>query len=58
MRHACRFLGVSESGYYAWRGRPTSPRALRRIFLAGEIVEVHRDSAGIYGALRITAELR
>ncbi len=48
VRRACRFLGVTESGYYAWRSRPTSPRALRRIFLAGEIVDVHR----------ITAELR
>ena len=47
---------VTESGYYAWRSRPTSPRALRRIFLAGEIVDVHRASAGIYGAHRITAE--
>jgi transposase-like protein len=34
-----------EAGFYAWRSRPTSPRALRRIFLAGQIVEVHRDSA-------------
>ena len=34
-RHACRVLGVSESGYYAWKGRPTSPRSLRRIWLAG-----------------------
>ena len=58
VRHACRFLGVTESGYYAWRSRPTSSRALRRIFLAGEIVDVHRASAGVYGALRITAELR
>lgn len=58
VRHACRFLGVTESGYYAWRSRPTSPRALRRIFLAGEIVDVHRDSAGVYGSNRITAELR
>jgi putative transposase len=58
LRHACRFLRVSESGYYAWRSRPTWPRALRRIFLAGQIVEVHRDSAGVYGAHRITAELR
>jgi transposase InsO family protein len=58
VRHACRFLAVTESGDYAWRSRPTSPRALRRIFLDGEIVDVHRASAGIYGALRITAELR
>ena len=58
VRHACRFLGVTESGYYAWRSRPTSPRALRRIFLATQITEVHRDSAGVYGAHRITAELR
>ena len=58
VRHACRFLGVTDSGYYAWRSRPTSPRALRRIFLAGQITEVHRDSVGVYGAHRITAELR
>jgi len=58
VRHACRCLGVTESGYYAWRSRPTSPRALRRIFLATQITEVHRDSAGVYGAHRVTAELR
>ncbi len=58
MRHACRCLGVTESGYYAWRSRPTSPRALRRIFLAGEITAVHRNSGGVYGAHRVTAELR
>jgi putative transposase len=58
VRHACRFLGVTESGYYAWRSRPTSPRALRRIFLAGQITDVHRDSAGVYGSNRVTAELR
>jgi transposase InsO family protein len=58
VRHACRCLGVSESGYYAWRDRPTPPRTLRRIFLATEITEVHRDSGGVYGAHRVTAELR
>ena len=58
VRHACRVLGVSESGYYAWRGRPTSPRALRRIWLAGEIVTVHKASGGTYGAHRVTAELK
>ena len=57
VRHACRTLAVSESGYYAWKDRPTSPRELRRIWLASEIVEVHKDSAGTYGATRVRAEL-
>ncbi len=56
--HACRVLGVSQSGYYGWKTRPLSPRALRRIWLAGEIVDVHKASRGTYGALRVTAELR
>jgi putative transposase len=58
VRHACRPLGVSESGYYAWKGRPDPPRTLRRIWLAGEIADVHKRSGGTYGALRVTAELR
>jgi HTH-like domain len=55
---ACRVLGVSQSGYYDWKSRPLSPRALRRIWLAGEIADVHKVSHGTYGALRVTAELR
>jgi transposase InsO family protein len=51
-------LGVSESGYYDWKGRPDAPRTLRRIWLAGEIADVHKASGGTYGALRVTAELR
>jgi putative transposase len=58
VRRACRTLGVSESGYYAWKTRPVSPRQLRRIWLAGEIADVHKASGGTYGALRVTAELR
>jgi putative transposase len=58
VRHACRVLGVSESGYYAWKTRPASPRALRRIWLAGEITDVHKASGGTYGAHRVTAELK
>ncbi|UGS37069.1 IS3 family transposase ISAar24 [Capillimicrobium parvum] len=57
VQHACRTLGVSPSGYYAWKDRPTSPRQLRRIWLAGEIADVHKASGGTYGALRVTAEL-
>lgn len=58
VRHACRTLDVSESGYYAWKDRPDSPRTLRRIWLAGEIADVHKASGGTYGSLRVTAELR
>jgi putative transposase len=58
VQHACRALGVSPSGYYAWKDRPASPRELRRIWLAGEIADVHKASGGTYGALRVTAELR
>ena len=58
VRHACRTVGVSESGYYAWKDRPDSPRTLRRIWLAGEIVDVHKASGGTYGSLRVTAELK
>ncbi len=58
VRRACLTLGVSSSGYYAWKGRPPSPRALRHIWLSGEIVDVHEKSGGTYGSLRVTAELR
>jgi putative transposase len=58
VRHACRVLGVSESGYYAWKDRPDPPRTLRRIWLAGEIADIHKASGGTYGYMRVTAELR
>jgi putative transposase len=58
VQQACIALGVSQSGYYAWKGRPDAPRTLRRIWLAGEIADIHKASGGTYGALRVTAELR
>lgn len=51
-------LGVSVSGYYDWKVRPPSARTLRHAWLAGEIAQVHKDSGGTYGTLRVTAELR
>ena len=51
-------LGVAPSGYYDWKGRPPSARTLRHALLAGEIAQVHKDSGGTYGTLRVTAELR
>lgn len=58
VRHACRTLSVSEPGYYAWNDRPASPRALRRMWIAGEITDVHKASGGTYGVNRVTAELK
>jgi putative transposase len=53
----CRVLGVSPSGYYAWRKRPLSPRARADVELSAEIHAIHRESRGTYGAPRIHAEL-
>jgi len=54
---ACRVLDVSWSGFYAWRDRPPSPRAVRHAWLADVIREVHVASYGSYGARRVYAEL-
>ena len=56
-RVACRVLGVSESGFYAWRSRPPSTRAIRHVWLTDLIHQVHQQSRGTYGALRVHAEL-
>jgi len=53
----CRVLGVSPSGYYAWRKRPLSIRARADVKLSAEIQAVHRESRGTYGVPRIHAEL-
>ena len=54
---ACRVLGVSESGYYARRGRPPSQRTIRHVWLTDLIRQIHTASRGTYGARRVHAEL-
>src|SRR5687767_676513 len=54
---ACRMLGVSESGYYAWRKRPPSARAVRHPWLTECIRAGHVASRGTSGARRVRAEL-
>ena len=54
----CRVLGVSTSGYYAWRGRRPSQRALEDAVLTETITAIHKDSRGTYGSPRVHAELR
>jgi putative transposase len=50
-------LDVSCSGFYAWRFRPPSARAVRHAWLTDMIREVHTMSYGTYGAKRVYAEL-
>ena len=53
----CRLLGVSTSGYYAWRDRAPSRRAVSDAALTERISGIHAWSRGTYGAPRIHAEL-
>ena len=54
----CRLLGVSRSGYYAWRRRRPSRRSRRDKALREKIVRIWRRSGGIYGSPRVWAELK
>jgi len=54
---AGRALAVSCAGFYAWRFRPPSNRAVRHAWLTDVIREVHIASYSSYGAKRVHAEL-
>jgi len=57
----CDLLQVSRSGYYAWQARQVAalgPRAVRRADLTIKIRVAHDASHGVFGAPRITADLR
>jgi len=54
----CQVLGVSTSGFYAWRKRKPAERSLKDSRLKALISRIHRDSRGTYGAPRIHAELK
>lgn len=54
----CRLLGVSKSGYYAWRGRPPSSHRQADAALTTQICAIHARSRGTYGTPRVWAELR
>lgn len=53
----CRLLGVSTSGYYAWRKRLRSRRAVDDDALLERISDAHAASRQTYGVPRIHAEL-
>ena len=58
IRVMCRVLGVSASGYYAWREREPSARAQANQRLLVRIRSIHAQSRATYGAPRVIAELR
>jgi transposase InsO family protein len=54
----CAVLGVSRSGFYAWKNREPSARTKRGARLAVEIAATHRKSRGRYGSPRVHEALR
>lgn len=58
VRLLCRVVGVSRSGYYAWRVRPASARAQGDQQLVERIRQIHQRSRATYGTPRVQAELQ
>jgi transposase InsO family protein len=54
----CDVLSVSRSGFYAWKTRPTSPRALEDAELVVDIKAAHKAGRGNYGSPRVFRALR
>ena len=54
----CSVLGVSKSGFHAWKNRPASERQQRRERVTDQIRAAHEASRRIYGSPRIAAELK
>jgi putative transposase len=54
----CQVLAVSQSGYFAWRSRPASPRQREDLVLLADIRSAFTLSNGTYGSPRMTRELQ
>ena len=54
----CALFGVSTSGYYAWRDRPPSRRAIEDRELLEKITQAHKASRETYGSPRVFHRLR
>lgn len=53
-----KILGVSKSGYYAWLNRKPSKRSIHKEKVKEAIKKIYEESKCIYGAPKITAELK
>ena len=58
VRLMCRVLAVAPAGYYAWRTRAPSARAITDERVLLNVRVAYRASAGTYGAPRIHRDLR
>src|SRR5262249_38881987 len=58
VRDLCQLLGVTRSGYYAWRSGRETAREIDNRQLTEQIKAVFEAQRGRYGSPRITAELR
>lgn len=55
---SCETLEVSRSGFYDWKDRPESERALENARLVEDIKRVMSESRGLYGSPRVTGALK
>ena len=58
MHRLCRVLGVSLSGYIAWKNRPASARQRQDMVVLAHIRSSFALSNGTYGGPRMTHEPR
>jgi len=58
VRRRCRVLGVSRSGYCAWRTRPTATRVRADRLLTEQIRQIHAHRRQTYGRPRVRAVRR
>ena len=58
VQRLCRVLGVSQSGYFAWKSRPSSQRQREDMVLLAHVRSAFSLSKGTYGSPRMTRELR
>ena len=54
----CALLGVSRSGYYAWKNRKPSQREQLNQALIDHIHRIYRMSRKAYGSPRVYAQLK
>lgn len=57
LKRMCRWLGVSPSGFFSWRAREPSARAVRRVELTALVCWSFERSNATYGYRRIHADL-